>query len=999
MSEPKLILPLLEGFAMGQPMSEHQGVCCCPAMELESQQKYIVKIISIPSSQTQLEALLLTGAYSDNEAALAYFKELADDTVEEAQILQRLARLEGFYSYNNWQVAPMEDGVGYHVYLKAPYRLTLDRYLSQNTMTHLAAVNLGLDLCAALSACRRSGYLYVDIKPGNIFISDEREYRLGDLGFIGLSSLQYASLPEKYRSSYTAPEITDAYSALNTTLDTYALGLILYQIYNNGQLPFEGSAPAEPLPPPPYADYEMAEIILKACAIDPADRWEDPSQMGQALVNYMQRNSINDIPIIPPAVEIAEEADIEADAPAEEEEAFIAAEAEEADNLEVSAEIEETDDSEVSAEEAVEVAAEETVSEEEAEVLSVLGALLQDETVPTEESAAELSDTDLSEETSQILAHADELIAHELPQPVVVPEPVDVPIPAPIQLESEEDTQSTPAETAVAVLTEEALEPQEELLTDETDPSEDELAEDDDGLFEDETDLRQKKKKRAGLVVVLASILLVLLLGLGGYLFYTDYYLQSIDGITLRATESQLTVLLDTDTDNSLLTVYCTDTYGNKKQASVENNIAQFTGLRPDTSYKIAVEVNGFHKLTGVTTGTHTTASQTLITSFTAVTGAEDGSVILNFAVQGPETSAWRVRYAAEDEPEKTVDFTGHLVTVTGLTVGKEYTFLLESATALYLEGTDTLKHTASNIIYPQDLTALGFQAGTLTATWNAPEGIAVNGWTVRCYNDTGYDHTITVTDTTAAFEGLDPALAYTIEVKAEGMTVGSRTFVFANSITFKDIQASTADRTQLVISWGYEGTAPKDGWQVLYRVDGSEQNVIQCDSSVTSVVISPLIPGGHYDITIQPSGGGTVFGGAYEYDASAAPLFSGYWVSYEHMVFSMCRRPALEIWDRTHVKNGDYTTNFHTGEKASFVVRLNHEYTTSNDKIEILFVIRDGENVPVSFNTITRTWTNMWYKGYGTLDIPVLPEAVGNYSLEIYYNGAFVTTQAFTVS
>ena len=82
MSEPKLISPLLDGFVMGDPISDHHGVRCCPAMQLDTEQKYIVKIISIPASQKQLDALLLTGAYSSKEDALAYFAELSEASAD-----------------------------------------------------------------------------------------------------------------------------------------------------------------------------------------------------------------------------------------------------------------------------------------------------------------------------------------------------------------------------------------------------------------------------------------------------------------------------------------------------------------------------------------------------------------------------------------------------------------------------------------------------------------------------------------------------------------------------------------------------------------------------------------------------------------------------------------------------------------------------------------------------------------------------------------------------
>jgi serine/threonine protein kinase len=86
-------------------------------------------------------------------------------------------------------------------------------------------------------------------------------------------------------------------NSLNETADTYALGMLLYQIYNDGNLPFKDKAPAEVLPTPCNADYEIAEIIMKAVAPDPADRWNDPLEMGKALAAYLQRNTVNNTPI------------------------------------------------------------------------------------------------------------------------------------------------------------------------------------------------------------------------------------------------------------------------------------------------------------------------------------------------------------------------------------------------------------------------------------------------------------------------------------------------------------------------------------------------------------------------------------------------------------------------------------------------------------------------------------------------------------------------------
>jgi len=1034
MSQPKLISPLLDGFVMGDPISDHDGVRCCPAMQTENERKYMVKIISVPASQDKLDALLLAGAFADKISALSYFRDLAQDVENEAAQLQRLSQLEGFLPYENWQVVPMEDGdIGFEVYLTNSYHPTLDRLMRRESLTHLSAVNLGLDLCAALSVCRRSGYLFVNLKPSNVYICDDREYRIGDLGFIPMESLEFASLPQRYLSAYTAPEIADAYSALNSTMDVYAAGLILYQAYNGGVLPFERRAGNEPLPVPQYADPEMAQIILKACDPNPEVRWQDPLQMGQALVTYLQSNIINDVPIVPAVPEeeeeLAAEEEIASSEPSTED---ILAEVDEAlDAVESLSSDEETTEKipaeEIAEEPVAEVPVEEATVEEVPEKTEQVQTTffpeqaqdVEDVVLPQEEAEEEslseeeapetVSDEEgpeetqdamaaeaaiiqetlgVTEEASQILAHAEDLIAHETPDTVVIPEPIDVPIPELVI--PEPDVEDAPEEAASeeAEAAEDAAAPDAEEAeeTEEEDLSEEEAPED-----------APKKKSRKGLIAILVSVVLVAALAIGGYLFYQNYYLQTIWGITLDGTEDQLVVSLDTDVSSDLLSILCTDTYGNTMRKDVVDGKAVFEDLNPNTRYKITVEISGFHQLIGSTTAYHMTPEQTSILDFTATTGTEDGSVILTFTVHGLQTGSWKVTYSAEGEEEKSVTFSGGIVTLTGLTTGKEYTFRLESTTALYVTGTTVITHVASKTVVAEDLTIQGFRDNALTAVWSAPEGVTVEGWTVRCYNDKGYEKIITVTGTTAVFEDLDSTLSYTVEVTAQGMTLYARAFVSANSITIPTVSVDDSNRNQLTISWTYEGTAPEGGWLLLYTIDGSaDQQVVVCPE--TTGVIFPIVPGSTYDISIQPASGNTVFGGTYTYESPAAPTFSGYLLSAEHISMHMCKTPNKEDWTQYDVPAADYTTTYTVGSKASFATYLNHQYNTSPDVIVTLFVIRDADGKIVSTATQSQTWTFMWYRGFGRINIPSLPTEAGNYTLDIYFNGAFVHNQAFTM-
>lgn len=301
MSKPRQISPILDGFVLGEVSSCHEGVLCCTATEQQSGDKFIVKIVSVPASQIQMDALLLAGAFSDRNSANTYFKEQARDILNEAKTLRHMATLGGFVDYDCVQVVPAEHGNGYDIYLLSPYRQELQQVLQKDDLTQLEILNMGLDLCAALSACRHAGYFYANLKPGNIFHIGQH-YRIGDLGFMPMSSLNRVTLPEKYRSSYTPPELMDGSRPLSDTADVYALGLILYQAYNGNVLPGNDAVVGRLFAPPKYADYEMAEIILRACAPDPTIRWRDPAQMGHALTRYMQRNGMHDTPVIPPAL-------------------------------------------------------------------------------------------------------------------------------------------------------------------------------------------------------------------------------------------------------------------------------------------------------------------------------------------------------------------------------------------------------------------------------------------------------------------------------------------------------------------------------------------------------------------------------------------------------------------------------------------------------------------------------------------------------------------------
>lgn len=1028
MSEVKLISPMLDNFDMGGPISEHNGVTCYPAMRKDSDDKYIVKTISVPASQTQLDALLLTGAYSNEAAALEYFKDIADSIIDEVEVLLKLSSLEGFLPFIDWQVVTMEDRVGYVIYLLTTYKRSLKKYFQRDQMTHLAAVNLGLDMCAALAVCRKSGYMYVDLRPSNIYISEDKEFRIGDLGFIRLNSLRYATLPDKYRSPYTAPELNDPFAPLNKTIDIYAAGLILYQAYNGGRLPFDDDyAPQEVFDAPMYADYEMAEIILKACNPDPAKRWQNPIEMGQAIVSYMQRNGVNDTPIIPPmttpvfteplseeemdlsqfgidgeetideyALEQNEDNNLlEFESKTEEQEPEIADVVSEADMIstgELSAILSSID------QEPAQEPVSEDITETAEEDLGFLMNLIDDETAP-ENNLTDIAYHEVSDELSEILSQADELVSHEIPEPVVAPDPIEIEIPDPIDLEAViAEVKAESEETEESDDTVEQIAAAIAVATDDDDGTilDSQLAEEaaddysDNDYPVDELDDEPVKKKSNWLRTVLI-ILIIAVLAVGGFIFYQYYYLQPINNITVTGTESSMIVQVDSQIDESLLSVVCSDSHGHQLSAPVVDGQATFSNLAPDTAYNVKVIVDGFHRLTGDTAASYSTPAQTNIVQFTAVTGPENGSVILSFTVEGPDSGMWSVVYSAEGEEEKTAELVSHMAQLSGLTVGKEYTFKLVPSSEMYITGTNEITFTASNLVYAQDLMILSCVNNQLTATWNAPEDAAVSNWTVRCYNSTDYNNTIITSDTMAVFENLDCTDSYTVEVTAAGMSVSERAYVAENAITIGNFQADITNPKQLTLTWDSSHNVPEGGWILLYTIEGLDiQGSITTETN--SAEIRPYLPNATYHFTLQDTKGSDVLTSPLSCHTSNAAEFSGYGVDIEDFSFKMCKRPEESGWDRFDLRDDDYTNTFAVGENVSLVVKLSERYAVSDDVITALYVFKDENGNVVSYCSSDDTWRDMWYQFYSELDIPQVPTVAGNYTVSIYFNGLYLT-------
>jgi len=156
-------------------------------------------------------------------------------------------------------------------------------------------LTLATKLSSALAAAHQSNILHRDIKPGNILVDDDGEPYLADFGLARLIGERGLTQHGVFVGTphYCSPEQV-ALEELDARSDIYNLGLVLFEMVT-GRKPFEGETVAEilamqrstPAPDPttilPKIPGELAAIILRCLAKDPADRIATASELEEAL--------------------------------------------------------------------------------------------------------------------------------------------------------------------------------------------------------------------------------------------------------------------------------------------------------------------------------------------------------------------------------------------------------------------------------------------------------------------------------------------------------------------------------------------------------------------------------------------------------------------------------------------------------------------------------------------------------------------------------------------
>jgi eukaryotic-like serine/threonine-protein kinase len=202
-----------------------------------------------------------------------------------------------------------------------------DVLVSRGCLESAQAAEIVASVCDALQRAHRAGLVHRDVKPENVLLARDGTVKVADFGIAVVADVDRTMpggvIPGTLR--YLAPEQAQGWDA-SPASDVWAAGAILSELLT-GYPPLQGAGAdflarrgSEPPRPPSEVDArlspELDAIVLRACALDPAERYSDASEMGNALRRVAVRSLDEAAPVDSLITDVTDEIRLPESAPA-----------------------------------------------------------------------------------------------------------------------------------------------------------------------------------------------------------------------------------------------------------------------------------------------------------------------------------------------------------------------------------------------------------------------------------------------------------------------------------------------------------------------------------------------------------------------------------------------------------------------------------------------------------------------------------------------------------
>lgn len=252
---------------------------------------------------TRLERLVALKVLRESYALDAAFTQRFENEARAAARLSHPAIVD-IYDYHR------EDGRYIISFEYVPGR-SLKQYLAERApLSEDESRRIASRVLEALAVAHDAGIVHRDVNPQNVLITPDGEVKITDFGIAKV--LEDAGItqgaPQLGTPHYLSPEQAFG-EQVTPRADLYGVGVMLYEMLS-GRLPFEGGSAMKIAyghlfdPPPPLREVatgvseEIARVVERALAKDPAERWASAAEMRAALAAVPVRE---ERPAPPPA--------------------------------------------------------------------------------------------------------------------------------------------------------------------------------------------------------------------------------------------------------------------------------------------------------------------------------------------------------------------------------------------------------------------------------------------------------------------------------------------------------------------------------------------------------------------------------------------------------------------------------------------------------------------------------------------------------------------------
>jgi len=178
---------------------------------------------------------------------------------------------------------------------------SLDRLIAATRLPLPDSVGYAAQIAGALAAAHSAGIVHRDIKPANVIVTPESQVKVLDFGLAKLTEVEESEVTMTATGAvvgtpaYMSPEQAVGRPVDHRT-DIFSLGVMLYEMAA-GTRPFTGESHVQMMhaivetPAPPLATVppRLADIVDKALAKDPKERYQNAGDLAVDLRRFLNK--------------------------------------------------------------------------------------------------------------------------------------------------------------------------------------------------------------------------------------------------------------------------------------------------------------------------------------------------------------------------------------------------------------------------------------------------------------------------------------------------------------------------------------------------------------------------------------------------------------------------------------------------------------------------------------------------------------------------------------